>query len=164
MALDNGYIKAAYELGTLYFNPTGNFKKDFQKSNKYYHIAAENGDPDAQYMLGYMYYYGHIEKNIHKSLKYHEMAAMRGHMLSAAHLALLYQIPEIHNYDKAFYFAKYAADCGDAPSEFMLGTLYLSGRGCEPDEDKAYLCFKHAAENGAPEAKLLLMQMEEMGI
>ena len=164
MALDEGYIKAAYELGNLYFNPTGDFKKDFQKSNKYYHIAAENGDSDAQYMLGYMYYYGHIEKNIHKSLKYHEMAAVQGHVLSAAHLALLYQIPEIHNYEKAFYFAKYAADRGDALSEFVLGTLYLSGRGCEPDEDRAYFCFKHSAKNGAPEAKLLLMQMEELEI
>lgn len=164
MALDNDYIKAAYELGTLYFNPTGSFKKDFQKAHKYYHIAAENGDSDAQYMLGYMYYYGHIEKNYQKSLKYHEMAAAQGHILSAAHLALMYQIPEIHNYEKAFYYAQYAADRGDAPSEFVLGTLYLSGRGCVPDEDKAYLCFKHAAENGAPEAKLLLMQMDELGI
>lgn len=164
MAVDNGYLTAAYELGTLYFNPAGSFKKDFQKAHKYYHIAAENGSAEAQYMLGYMYYYGHIEKNIHKSLAYHKMAAKQGHVLSAAHLAILYQIPEIHNYEKAFYYAKYAAECGDAPSEFVLGTLYLSGRGCEPDADKAYLCFKHAAENGAPEAKLFLMQMDEMGI
>ena len=92
------------------------------------------------------------------------MAAKQGHVLSATHLALLYQIPEIHNYEKAFNYCKYAADCGDTPSEFVLGTLYLSGRGCEPDEDKAYLCFKHAAENGAPEALSMLKQMDELGI
>ncbi len=164
MALDNGYIIAAYELGLLFFCPTGTFKKDFQKAQKYFHIAAENGSSEAQYMLGYMYFYGHIEKDIFKSLKYHEMAAQQGHILSIAWLAILYQIPEIHNYEKAFYYAKIAADCGDAPSEFVLGTLYLSGRGCDPDEDKAYLCFQHAAENGAPEAKLLLDQMNELGL
>lgn len=164
MALDNGYITAAFELGVLYFNPTGNFKKDFLKAHKYFHIAADNGDSNAQYMLGYMYYYGHVEKNLQKSLKYHEMAASHGHLLSIAYLAILYQIPEIHNYEKAFKYAKIAADCGDAPSEFVLGTLYLAGRGCSPDEDKAYICFKHAAENGAPEAKYLLMQMDELGI
>ena len=92
------------------------------------------------------------------------MAAAQGHTLSGACLAIIYQIPEVHNYEKAFFYAKQAAKFEDAPSEFVLGTLYLSGRGCTPDEDKAYLCFKHAAENGAPEAKLLLMQMEEMGI
>lgn len=115
-------------------------------------------------MLGYMYYYGHIEKNIHKSLEYHRMAANQGHILSSAHLAILYQLPEIQNYDKAFYYAKYAAECGDAPSEVVLGTLFLSGKGCEPDADKAYLCFKHAAKKGASEAKFLLMLMDEMGI
>ena len=164
MALDNGFIMAAFELGTLYFNPTGSFKKDFVKAQKYYYLAAERGNPNAQYMLGYMYFYGHVEKNIPLSIKYFEMAAKQGHMLSASHLALLYQIPEFHNYEKAFSYCKYAADCGDTPSEFVLGTLYLSGRGCEPDEDKAYLCFKHAAENGAPEALLMLKQMDELGI
>lgn len=164
MALDKGYMQAAYELGVIYFNPTGGFKKDFKKAEKCFLAAAKHGSADAQYMLGYMYFYGHVEKNLKKSLEYHKMAAARGHLWSIAHLALMYQIPEIHNYEKAFYYAKYAAECGDTPSEFVLGTLYLSGRGCDADEDKAYLCFKHAAENGAPEAELLLKQMEEMGI
>lgn len=61
-ALDAGFIDAAHELGTLYFNPTGAFKKDFVKAQKYYSISAENGDKNSQYMLGYMYYYGHVEK------------------------------------------------------------------------------------------------------
>lgn len=164
MALDNGFVGAAYELGTLYFNPAGFFKKDFAKAQKYYHIAAKNGNIGAQYMLGYMYFYGHVEKNIHLSIKFFETAALQGHVLSAAHLALIYQLPEFHNYEKAFNYCKYAADCGDTPSEFVLGTLYLLGRGCEPDEDKAYLCFKHAAENGAPEALIMLKQMDELGI
>lgn len=131
------------------------------KAQKFFHIAAEEGDANAQYMLGYMYNYGHVEKNLTLAVKYFEMAAKQGHVLSAAHL---YQIPEIHNYEKAFSYCKYAANCGDTPSEFVLGTLYLAGRGCEPDGDKTYLCFEHAAENGAPEALMMLRQMDEMGI
>lgn len=111
-----------------------------------------------------MYSYGHVEKNIPLAIEYFEMAAKHGHILSAAHLALLYQIPEYHNYEKAFRYCKYAADCGDRPSEFVLGTMYLSGRGCEPDEDKAYLCFKHAAENGTPEAAVMLELMGKLEI
>lgn len=164
MALDNGLIAAAFDLGMLYFNPTGSFKKDFDKAQKYYQIAAENGNIEAQYMLGYMYFYGHVKKNIPLSIDYFQSAANQGHVLSASHLALIYQIPEFHNYEKAFNYCKFAANCGDIPSEFVLGTLYLSGRGCEPDEDKAYLCFKHAAENGAPEALVMLRQMDELGI
>lgn len=161
-ALDNGYIAAAYELGTLYFNPTGSFKKDFKKAQDYYLIAAENGNDDAQYMLGYMYYYGHIGgRDLKKSLEYHEMAASQGHILSSAYLAVLYQIPEFEDYDKAFYYAQYAAGCGDTPSELVLGTLYLSGKGCIMDKNKAYLCFKHAAENGTPEAEFFLALIDK---
>ena len=163
-ALDNGLINAAYELGILYFNPTGEFSKNFNKAQKYFHIAADKGHVKANYMLGYMYYYGHVEKNLSKSIYHYEKAAKQGGVLSAGNLALLYQIPEIHNYEKAFTYCKYAADCGDIPSLFTLGTMYLSGRGCEPDADKAYICFKKSAENGAPEAKLLLDQMEELGL
>lgn len=164
MAFDNGYTDAAKELGMLYFNPTGGFRKDFVKAQKYFKIAAQTGNVDALYMLGYMYSYGHVEKNLPLAIEYFEKAAERGHVLSAAHLALLYQIPECHNYEKAFQYCNYAAHCGDTPSEFVLGTLYLSGRGCEPDADKAYLCFQHAAENGAPEARAMLRQMDEMGL
>ncbi|WP_294491874.1 tetratricopeptide repeat protein, partial [uncultured Ruminococcus sp.] len=142
----------------------GSFRKDFRKAQKYFMISADNGIAEAQYMLGYMYCYGHVEKDIQRSIEYHEMAAAQGYLLSIAWLALLYQIPEYHNYEKAFNYAKIAAECGDTPSEFVLGTMYLSGRGCSPDADKAYMCFKHAAESGAPEAKLMLMQMDESGI
>lgn len=164
MAIDNGYTQAAHELGTLYFNPTGGFKKNFVKAQKYYLLSAKTGNVDSQYMLGYMYSYGHVEKNIPLALEYFELAAEQGHVLSATHLALLYQMPEYHNYEKAFRYCKYAADCGDSPAEFVLGTMYLLGRGCEPDEDKAYLCFKHAAENGAPEATVMLELMDELEI
>lgn len=164
MALDNGLTAAALELGLLYFNPTGSFKKDFIKAQKFFQIAAKTNDVTAQYMLGYMFFYGHVEKNILLSIEFFEMAAQQGHVLSASNLALIYQIPEYHNYEKAFIYAKFASDCGDIPSEFVLGTLYLSGRGCEPNEDKAYLCFKHAAQNGAPEASIMLKHMEELGI
>lgn len=160
-ALDNGFMNAAFELGMLYFNPTGTFKKDFVKAQKYFEIEAMKGNTEAQYMLGYMYNYGHVERNLQLSIKYFEMSAKQGHVWSAAYLALLYQNPELHNYEKAFKYCQYAADCGDTASEFVLGTLYLYGRGCEPDENKAYICFRHAAENGSPEAQLFLKQIEE---
>ena len=164
IAFDNGLTSAAHELGILYFNPAGSFRKNFVKAQHYFQIAAENGDMASHYMLGYMYFYGHVEKNIAQSIEHFETAAMHGHVLSAAHLALIYQMPEYHNYEKAFQYCKFAADCNDTPSEFVLGTMYLSGRGCDPDADKAYLCFQHAAEHGSPEALMMLKQMEELGI
>lgn len=159
MAVDSGYIPAAYELGTLYFNPTGGFKKDFSKALKNYTIAANSGHVNAQYMLGYMYKYGHVKKDLALSVKYFELAAENGHLLSATHLGLLYQQEELHNYEKAFKYCKLASDAGDSTAEFVLGNMYLCGRGCEVDVDKAFLCFQHATEYGTPEASIMLNKM-----
>ena len=164
IAVDKGHVRAAYELAELYFNPTGKFKCDFLKAQKYYEIAAEGGFDKANYVLGYMCEYGHVKKNIRKAINHYEKAYEQGHVLSAAHLGLLYQQPEYHNYERAFECCKYAADAGDTPSEFALGILYLCGRGCEADPDKAYMCFKHASMYGAPEALVMLKQMEDKNL
>ena len=163
-AVDNGHLQAAYELALLYFNPTGRFKGDFSKAQKYFEIAANGGYDKAQYILGYMYEYGHVKKDISKAIEYYEKAFEQGNVLSAAHLGILYQQPEVHNYERAFTCCKYAADAGDTPAEFALGVLYLCGRGCEADPDKAYMCFKHASKYGAPEAEIMLEQMRKLGL
>ena len=54
--------------------------------------------------------------------------------------------------DRAFRYLTTAAKSGDALSQFLLGFMYWSGRGTEPDEDKAYEWFLPAAEQGIPEA------------
>lgn len=127
-------------------------------------IAANNNVIEAQYILGYMFKYGHVKKDISRAIELFEKAAAQGHVLSSAQLAILYQYEDFLNYDKAFRYCKYGADSGDVPSEFMLGLMYLKGCGCTVNTDKAYLCFKHASENGAPEALIMLNYMNELGI
>ena len=52
----------------------------------------------------------HSRRIIPRSIEFFETAAKQGHVLSAAHLALIYQIPEYHNYEKAFHYSKYAPE------------------------------------------------------
>ena len=161
MSLELGYTMSAFEIGTLYFNPTGNFKKDFVKAQKYFQIAVEHDHYSiAQYMLGYMYLHGHVSKDRKKAIQYFEMAADQGHTLSIAHLGKLYLQSDFLDYQKAFKCVAYSANCGDAPSKYILGVMYLFGKGCEPDEDKAYFLLKEASTSGAPEATVLLKQLE----
>ena len=54
--------------------------------------------------------------------------------------------------DRAFRYLTVAAEDGDAISQFTLGFMYWSGRGTEPDIDKAYELFLKAAEQEIPEA------------
>ena len=109
-----------------------------------------------------MFEYGHVKKDISQAIKYYEMSFSQSNVFAAAHLAMLYQQPEVHNYERAFFCCKFAAEAGDGPSEFLLGTMYLSGRGCECNTDKAYLHFTHASICGAPEALEMLKLMETM--
>ena len=54
--------------------------------------------------------------------------------------------------DRALRYLTVAAADGDAISQFTLGFMYWSGRGTEPDIDKAYELFLKAAEQEIPEA------------
>ena len=68
--------------------------------------------------------------------------------------------------DRAFRYLNVAADAGDAMSQFLVGFMHWSGRGTEPDRDKALEWFLKASDQGVPEAmynvaKILLDQDEE---
>ena len=54
--------------------------------------------------------------------------------------------------DRALRYLTVAAEYGDAISQFTLGFMYWSGRGTEPDLEKAYELFLQAAEQDVPEA------------
>ena len=151
-----------YQLATLYFNPTGGFPKDFNAALKYFSIAAEMGHVDSSYMLGYMYEYGHVRKDLKQAIEYHSRAADQGNYLSAVHLAFLYQQEGYISYDKAYYYARSAAEHGVMEGEFVYGILLLLGRGCEPDSSKAVEYLKKAFEHGIYQAKFFLDQTEKL--
>ena len=54
--------------------------------------------------------------------------------------------------DRALRYLTVASENGDAISQFTLGFMYWSGRGTEPDLDKAFELFLKAAEQDIPEA------------
>ncbi len=158
-----GVCKAAvyYELGVLYFSPTGGFIKDFKCAQDNFSIAADLGHADAQYMLGYMYEHGHIERNIEKAIHYHKLAAEQGHVLSPTHLAILYQMDECKNYHQAFKYAQMAANLGEKEGEFVLGNLLYLGRGCAPDVDRAYEMYAKASTHGIDQASFMMSKIKK---
>ena len=56
-AAGQGYAKAQFNLGLMYYNGQGD-RQDYVQAAQWYHKAAEQGLADAQYNLGEMYYYG----------------------------------------------------------------------------------------------------------
>ena len=163
-AIESGQCGAEvyYEMGRLYFNPTGGFPKSFQRAEYYFTQAADRGHIDAQYILGYMYENGHVGRNIEKAIHYHEMAAKQGNIDSCASLALLYQQPEHLNYQRAFNYAKFAANSGMSMAEFYYANLLFFGRGCQADMNEAYKYYKRSFEHGFVQSKLMMDKIDKI--
>ena len=151
-----------YELGRLYFNPTGSFPKDFRLAQENFTVAADMGHSDAQYLLGYMYDNGHLGRDIEKAIHYHEMAAKQGNIDSSASLVLLYQQPEHCNYHRAFKYAKIVASTGMSMGEFYYANLLFFGRGCEADMNEAYKYYKRSYEHGFIQSKLMMDKIDRI--
>ena len=53
-AAEQGYAKAQFNLGLIYYNGQG-VRQDYTQAVQWYRKAAEQGDAKAQYNLGVMY-------------------------------------------------------------------------------------------------------------
>ena len=161
---EEGHVIATFELGNLYFRPTGSFPKDFVKAQECFREAADAGYMQAQYLLAYMLEYGHVEKNVPEAIHYYELAAAQGHILASESLARLYQTSDHLNYQLAFRHCEYAAKHGDSQAEFMLGVLYLLGRGCDYSVTLAKHWFESAKGHGFMQAAKMLELVGELDV
>ena len=149
-----------YEMGMMYFNPTGGFTRNFEKAKQYFESAANMGHSHAQYMLGYMYNYGHLGWDLLQAEKYYRMAADNGHIMSMTDLAVVLQMPETRNYRDAFNYAAKTAKSGNNYSLFVFANLLLNGRGCDPNMRMAKEYYRKAADRGSYEAKIMSRKLD----
>ena len=122
--------------------------------------SAEEGDPDAQYDLGFRYSFGTSVPNNHAtSAHWFRAAAAQGHAGAQVWLAMKYEIGGLgvpQDYSQALYWYRQAAEQGDAAAQYSLGNLYFEGRGVRRDDAKAVLWFERAAGQGNTTAQLYL--------
>ncbi|MDD2478671.1 MAG: hypothetical protein PHS31_02120 [Victivallaceae bacterium] len=115
--------------------------------------AAEQGDADAQYKQGLLYY----EKasiNNNKAFDLFTKSAKQGHAQSQGYLAAMYYKGECtsQNYDKAVHWWLKAAKQGNADAQDMLGWMYSSGSGVTSNYERAFDWYSKAAEQGSTNA------------
>lgn len=161
-AIESGQCDADtyYQLGRLYFAPTGDFPKDFRLAERYFLQAVEKGSKEAHSKLGLIYEYGLTVRDVHRAVRHHAAAAAFGNAVSAYHLAMLYAEPEVRNYQKAAEYACIAAKKGVMEGEYLFGMYLLYGRGCEPDENRAYKYFSKAFAHGMPQAEAMMRKID----
>lgn len=143
----------------------GNLKQALELAKS----GTEKGSPIAQYALGFLTYYGvrnELPADSQKGKSLVETAlpglkrlAENGVVYAQYVLGLVYGYGQAGieaNPEYAFNCVKKAAESGLAPAEETLSDFFKNGIGTSADEQKAKLWMQKAAENGYPQAQLII--------
>jgi TPR repeat protein len=126
----------------------GDHKEAFRLSR----IAADQGNPSAQYLLGFMYGNGiGVEMNEQAALRLYQSSADLGNADAQAILGFIYLLGLGGSVDpiKAAEYHRKAAGQGHADAQAWMGFQYYFGSGVPKDWEEAYRWFEMSARKGS---------------
>jgi|GEM_PF-141677 len=115
--------------------------------------AAERGDADAQFSLGWRYANGRgVARNDAQAVSWYRKAADQGLADAQAGLGWMYANGRgvARNDAQAVAWYRKAAEQGHASAQYRLGLMYDEGRGVARDDAQAATWYRKAAEQGFP--------------
>lgn len=123
--------------------------------------AAENGDPEAIYILGQFYEKRDEGRDSNSAILHYRDAADKGHAGANFRLGLLYRQGEIVtlNLREAAAYMRKAAYKDHVEAQFYVGLDYQNGTGVIPNETQAKEWFAKAAAQGHEGARKSLLEM-----
>ena len=131
-----------------------------------FRAAAEQGNPTAQFNLGFMYFEGlGVEKNYQEAINWYRKAAEAGNADAQLNLGIIYdkgQGAERNDQEAAGWYIK-AAEQGIAAAQNNLGIMYAEGQGVEQNDEKAVAWYIKAAEQRYALAQFNLANAYYMG-
>ncbi len=88
----SGDADAQTMLGEMYLDGINGVAVDHEQAFFWLNKAAAHGDPQAQYLVGFMYENGlYVTSNMHRAVKWYKKAAKNGDILAQYNLALIYK-------------------------------------------------------------------------
>lgn len=161
---EGGSLEHQMNLGYIYLYGTNGVKPDFEKSFKYYSMAAQQNDAIATNNLGSLYFNGiGTDRDVKMALKLFERAAELGNDDAAVNLAFIYLTggkKDAFRNKKAVKLLQ-SASKENKIAQFMLGYAYYKGFVVPQNFAEAFKLIKSAAGEGAQidEAQIVLAQM-----
>jgi len=134
-------------------------KGDYAKALQEVEPLAQQGNADAQKLLGLMYYRGNgLPKDYKKAFAWSLKAAEQGHAGAQFNLGNFYINGEgVHqNYDKAVEWYRKAAEQGNVNGQVGLGLMYFNGHGVPQNYEKAVEWYRKAADQGDKDGQVSL--------
>ena len=165
----NGCTTAPFYLAVMYDQGKG-MAQDYAQAAQWAHKVAEQGDPDAQFMLGGYYLSGEkgVPQDMERSVDYVIMAAQQGHAAAQslldeifperAHDTCAWMKPAMDafqqkDYPKALKTLQPMAERGCADAQTLLGKMYDDGLGVTPEKALSAEWYRKAAEQGEVNAQ-----------
>ena len=158
-AAEKGLANAQSRLGYMYAEGLG-VTQDSEKSEHWYRMAANQGDIDAMFSLGNIYY--GIRNDFNTAFHYYSDAADAGDAEAQLSLAYMYLRGEgvEQDYEKAFKWTEKSAEQGLAQAQNELGRAYEQ---MKQDYNKAIEWYKKASAQGYQDAQKNLDRLYENG-
>ena len=128
--------------------------------------AADQGDLDAEFTLGYNYFTGEmLEINNDKAFEFFTRAANKGHIQAKVYLGRCYAsgYGTVQDFQKAFQCYQAAAETNDIYGLFMVGQYLIDGRAGKLDHESATHYFERAAALGDMDSQARLAQLHIYG-
>ena len=127
---------------------------DYATALREFRAAADNGNAEAQFRLGYMNQVGGgVPVDDVQAVTWYKKAAVSGHAGAQAYLGGIYAdgFAVLQDHEESVKWFQMAADQGDALGQLSLGVAYTNGRGTGQDYLLAYMWNELAANQSADE-------------
>ena len=126
-------VDAAYMLGRIYVKRYN----DARSALSWYENAAARGHVDAMIDVGAFYLFGfQVERSVSRAIQWYKRAASYDSGVAYHNLGFLCYLDDSLHETALNFFTK-AASLGYADSAYMLGIMYLQGKGTEKNAAKA---------------------------
>lgn len=161
-AAENGNDDALVMQGTMLFNGLG-VKRDRVAALALFEKAAQNGNKRALFELGTIHYRGQF-MNREKAEVYFKKAVEKGYTPAMLALGSYYlsteksDDPQYKEKGKQLVLA--AAEKGDLVAQYVMGVFTYEGLHFEKDKKAARIWYTRAAEQGSPQARKELADMD----
>ena len=132
---------------------------EYDKALEYLIPAAQAGDANAQFRLGYMYTKGYgVLQSYEKAVEWYQKAANQGEATAQTSIGYMYTngYGVTQSYEKAVEWYQKAADQGEATAQTSLGYMYTNGYGVTQSYEKAVEWYQKAADQGEATAQTSL--------
>ena len=162
-AAEQGNLKAAYYLGTLYQNAQG-VPQNYEEAAEWYKLAVNPNDNKAQLALGYLYRNGlGVEKNDSTADEFFEQAERFEKIKDLMSSGIKYTQgrEDTRDYVRAVECFKEAYRMGETKAPYYIGMMYKDGLGIEKNYRKAEEWFRKAEDLGDKRAAKVLKWLSE---